>query len=109
MRNLKKWMLAAILICGTAEMFISCAANEDIPSEKTIADLVVYGKVFTSESNQIAEAFAVKDGKYIYVGDKTGAEAYVEAGKTEVVDYTGYRQGTCNARLRQRTCTLLDG
>ena len=47
-------MLAAILICGTAAMFISCAANEDIPSEKTIADLVVYGKVFTSESNQIA-------------------------------------------------------
>ena len=82
-------MLAAILICGTAAMFISCAANEDIPSEKTIADLVVYGKVFTSESNQIVEAFAVKDGKYIYVGDKTGAEAYVEAGKTEVVDYTG--------------------
>ena len=39
MRKLKMWMLAAILICGTAAMFISCAANEDIPSEKTIADL----------------------------------------------------------------------
>ena len=34
------------------------------------ADLVVYGKIFTSENNQLAEAFAVKDGKYIYVGDK---------------------------------------
>ncbi len=37
------------------------------------ADLVVYGKIFTSENNQLAEAFAVKDGKFVYVGDKNGA------------------------------------
>ena len=52
---------------------------------KASADLVVYGKIFTSENNQIVEAFAVKDGKYVYVGDKAGAEAFVEEGKTEVV------------------------
>ena len=46
--------------------------------KKTIADLVVYGKIFTSEDNKIVEAFAVKDGKYVYVGDKAGAEAFVE-------------------------------
>ena len=56
---------------------------------KTCADLVVYGKIFTSENNQTVEAFAVKDGKYIYVGDKKGAEAFIEAGKTEVLDYSG--------------------
>ena len=56
---------------------------------KTSADLVVYGKIFTAENNQIVEAYAVKDGKYVYVGDKKGAEAWIEAGKTEVVDYTG--------------------
>ena len=61
--------------------------NQEIINKS--ADLVVYGKIFTSENNQIVEAFAVKDGKYIYVGDKKGAEAYIEAGKTEVVDYTG--------------------
>ena len=55
---------------------------------KTRADLVVYGKIFTAEDNQIVEAFAVKDGKYIYVGDKKGVEAFIETGKTEVVDYT---------------------
>lgn len=53
------------------------------------ADLVVYGKIFTADEKPMAEAFAVKDGKYVYVGDKKGAEAYIEAGKTEVVDYTG--------------------
>ena len=57
--------------------------------ERNSADLVVYGKIFTSEDNQIVEAFAVKDGKYVYVGDKKGAEAFIEEGKTEVVDYTG--------------------
>ncbi len=31
----------------------------------------------------------MKDGKYVYVGDRKGAEAFVESGKTEVVDYTG--------------------
>ena len=53
------------------------------------ADLVVYGKIFTSEDNKIVEAFAVKDGKYVYVGDRKGAENFIETGKTEVVDYTG--------------------
>jgi predicted amidohydrolase YtcJ len=56
---------------------------------KTSADLVVYGKIFTAASNQVVEAFAVKDGKYVYVGDKAGAEVFIEAGKTDVVDYTG--------------------
>ena len=57
-------------------------------TEKTSADLVVYGKIFTSENGQIVEAFAVKDGKYVYVGDKKGAETFVETGKTEIVDYS---------------------
>ena len=38
------------------------------------ADVVVLGKIFTSEGNKVVEAFAVKDGKYVYVGDKQGAE-----------------------------------
>jgi len=55
----------------------------------TTADLVVYGKIFTSENNKIVEAFAVKDGKFIYVGDKKGAEPFIKKGKTEIIDYTG--------------------
>ncbi|MBQ9487646.1 MAG: hypothetical protein IJU91_07595, partial [Selenomonadaceae bacterium] len=55
----------------------------------TTADLVVYGKIFTSENNKIVDAFAVKDGKFIYVGDKKGAEPFIKKGKTEIIDYTG--------------------
>ena len=57
--------------------------------KNNVADLVVCGKIFTSEDNKIVEAFAVKDGKFIYVGDKAGVEAFIEDGKTEVIDYSG--------------------
>ena len=57
--------------------------------KNSVADLVVCGKIFTSEDNQIVEAFAVKDGKFIYVGDKVGVEAFIDKNKTEVIDYSG--------------------
>ena len=62
---------------------------EVFAAKNTKADLVVYGKIFTSEDNKIVEAFAVKDGKFIYVGDRKGAKAFIDKGKTEVIDYTG--------------------
>lgn len=55
----------------------------------TEADLVVYGKIFTSENNKIVESFAVKDGKYVYVGDKAGVKAFIKKGTTEIIDYSG--------------------
>ena len=78
-------MLSLITVMGIVigmGLLASCQSNNS-------ADLVVYGKIYTAEGNQIVEAFAVKDGKYVYVGDKAGAEAFVEVGKTEVVDYSG--------------------
>ena len=77
-------MLSLITVMGIVigmGLLASCQSNNS-------ADLVVYGKIYTAEGNQIVEAFAVKDGKYVYVGDKAGAEAFVEEGKTEVIDYT---------------------
>ena len=66
-----------------------CGGGDKSADAGAKADLVVYGKIFTSEDNKIVEAFAVKDGKYVYVGDKAGAEAFIDKGKTEVIDYTG--------------------
>ena len=83
-KSIKKMMALAVMvsIIPGMSMFASC-------NSKPTADLVVYGKIFTADSSKIVEAFAVKDGKYIYVGDKAGAEAFVEKGKTEVIDHTG--------------------
>ncbi|MCQ2153571.1 MAG: amidohydrolase family protein [Bacteroidales bacterium] len=56
--------------------------------ERPVADLIVCGKIFTSDSTEsIAEAFAVKNGKYLYVGTKAGAEEFAGAA-TERVDFT---------------------
>ena len=62
---------------------------EVFAAEKNGADLVVYGKIFTAEGNKIVDAFAVKDGKFVYVGDKNGVKDFIKKGKTEVIDYTG--------------------
>ncbi len=82
MNKALKLLLAALLV-------FLLGAGAVCSAEVPCADLVVYGKIFTSEGNKVVEAFAVKDGKYVYVGDKAGAEAFIEEGKTEVVDYTG--------------------
>lgn len=50
------------------------------------ADLVVCGKIFTAEG-KLAQAFAVKNGKFVYVGDKHGVKDFVGS-STEVIDFT---------------------
>ena len=53
------------------------------------ADMVVYGKTYTANTNQeYVEAFAVKDGKYIYVGNRNEASKYIKDGTTRVLDYS---------------------
>ena len=81
--SVKKMLSFIAAICMTAGLGMLTGCDS-----KPTADLVVYGKIYTAEGNQVVEAFAVKDGKYVYVGDKAGAEAFVKEGKTEVVDYT---------------------
>ena len=82
--SVKKMLSFIAAICMTVGLGMLTGCNS-----KPTADLVVYGKIFTADSNKVVEAFAVKDGKYIYVGDKAGAEAFVKEGKTEVIDHTG--------------------
>ncbi len=54
------------------------------------ADTVVYGTIRTAEEeNPVAEAIAVKDGKFVYVGDEAGVEAFIDEEKTQVIDHRG--------------------
>lgn len=89
--------IAVLSVFIGMSMLSSCANSDNTGQSESSpfvkADLVVYGKIFTAENNQIEEAFAVKDGKYIYVGDRKGAEAYIEEGKTEVIDWNFNRRG----------------
>ena len=62
------------MICLIAALFAGCSSNHG-----EVADLVVYGTIYTAEDENdgLAEAFAVKEGKYIYVGDKKGAKKFI--------------------------------
>lgn len=52
------------------------------------ADIVIYGKIYTAETdNPIVEAVAIKDGKYIYVGDAAGVEKYIDPKSTQLIDH----------------------
>ncbi len=77
-------LLPALLTIASLASCNSGGAGEDASS---IADTVVYSKIYTSNANhEYAEAFAVKNGKYIYVGTKDGAQSYIKKGKTNVID-----------------------
>ena len=66
----------------------STPASSSADSSSTAADTVVYGKIYTSNANQeYVEAFAVKDGRYVYVGSEDGVEPYIEEGTTKIIDY----------------------
>ena len=60
-------------------LFISCMyVCSFAESTDTDADLIVYGTIYTSdEEGNFAEAFAVKDGRYLYVGDSKGVKDYL--------------------------------
>lgn len=64
--------------------------DNSIYKEVNTADLVVYGSIYTAEedNDEVAEAFAVKDGKYIYVGNKDDVKQYIKEGQTEIIDIT---------------------
>lgn len=64
-------LLILVLLMSLA--FTGCAQDGSDP-----ADLIVYGKIYTSDAGgSFAEALAVKGGKYVYVGDAEGAKAYL--------------------------------
>ena len=60
------------------------------------ADTVILGRIYTSDEAQPwAEAAAIKDGLFVYVGDAAGAEAYIGEG----TDVQTYESGIITASL----------
>lgn len=83
---MKKFIL--VVLAGFCMVLTACTdSSSDSPSQQG-ADLVVYADIFTAEEAD-AEAFAVKDGKYIYVGERKGAEKFVDNRHTKVIDRHG--------------------
>ena len=85
---MKRIAFSMMMLVVALVISVSCSDDDDNGSgQKDIADLVVYGKIFTSDNDRVVEAFAVKDGKFVYVGDKEGVVAFIKEGITETVSY----------------------
>lgn len=62
-------------------MLLALALLMVAPAMAEVADTVIRGKIYTADDAGLwAEALAVKDGKFVYVGDAAGAEAFVGEG-----------------------------
>ncbi|MBR2256627.1 MAG: amidohydrolase family protein [Blautia sp.] len=60
------------------------------------ANTIVYGRIYTSDETQPwAEAMAIEDGKFVYVGDAAGVENYID----ENSDVITYDKGMITASL----------
>ena len=81
MRNLKNWMLAAILICGTAAMFISCAANEDNPAPTNPkGEETVKATDYSDEDSWLSFPEITKDVDAFYIYSTVYVESSYEEG-----------------------------
>lgn len=75
----------ALIIAAGIMLGSACTKDEVTPPEK-YADIVVYGNVFTSEPDEKAQAFAIKDGQYIAVGSASEVDKYVGS-DTKIIDH----------------------
>ncbi|MCQ2796770.1 MAG: amidohydrolase family protein [Bacilli bacterium] len=75
-------MKKILFILPIVSSLMGCGNNNPV------ADTVVLGNIYTAEkeNNGLAEAFAVKDGKFIYVGNKAGVTKYIKEGTTNVIN-----------------------
>lgn len=75
-------LLAVVLLAA-------CKKKNDPTPPSTGADMVLYGTIYTVEDDAPqASALAVKEGKFVYVGDEEGVKPFIGE-KTTVVDHRG--------------------
>lgn len=92
MKTIKKAFELIAVACVIIGAGLLAGCKKSIEPEKPLTgrNVAVYGKIFTADKTEsIAEAFVVKDGKFVYVGSKAGAAEHITS-DMQVVDYTGH-------------------
>ena len=84
--NLKQY---TALVCLSGILITSCVSAGDVKGQES-ADLILSGaKIFTSNKQQPwVEAVAIRNGKFIYVGDSAGVSEYRSDG-TQFINLNG--------------------
>lgn len=87
---MKKKLLSTMLAVMTVSSIGAVPVTGSVLAENNYADTVVYGTIRTAETdNPVAEAIAIRDGRYIYVGNEAGVAPYIKEGATQVIDHRG--------------------
>jgi len=69
-----KKILIMLLALACTLCLVGCQKEDTV--EK--ADLVIYGNIYTADENgKYAQALAITDGNFVYVGDKQGVQKYI--------------------------------
>ena len=83
-KTLELIAVACVIIVGG--LFAGCQKSDGPENPLSGRNLVVYGEIFTADqSESIAKAFVVKDGKFVYVGSSAGAAEYITPNMKEQV------------------------
>ena len=84
-----------IAISLSLASIVSCGPSEEIEQQRGLHDqegadwVLTGGRIYTvADERPWAEAVAIKDGRFIYVGDDAGAEPFV-SGSTRSSDLAG--------------------
>lgn len=81
---MKKKIIIILIFC----LLIGFGILRYLYVSKDTADMVIYGNIYTGvDGESISNALAIKDGKYIYVGNEDKARRYISK-HTEVLNYS---------------------
>lgn len=90
MTEMRKWMLAAILTCGTTMVITSCSSKDDNPTPVKPEDETVKAVDYSDEDNWMHQPEATKDIDcfYVYpteyVDDSEGAPIFADINEPEM-------------------------
>ena len=109
MRNLKKWMFAAIFICGTTTVFTSCSSNDDNPAGPETTKATDYSQeanwLQLPEITKDVDAFYIYSTVYVESSFEKGAPNYATLDTPEMI--TGaLGEYLTNASVFEESCNV---
>ncbi|MFO1336807.1 MAG: amidohydrolase [Burkholderiaceae bacterium] len=82
----RRWALAAGTTLAGLVVLVACGGDGPEPADVVLTN----GYVYTVDAkDSVAQAVAVRGGRIVYVGNNGGAQRYVDAHKTQVIDLGG--------------------
>ena len=106
---MKKWMLAAILICGTTKVLTSCSSNDDNPVEPETVKATDYSQksnwLQLPEITKDVDAFYIYSTLYVESSFEEGAPDYAPLNNLEMI-MGALGEYVTNASVFEESCNV---